>query len=73
MMSLIFIFQKKLIHRLPITNNIFYLSLMINGFIFGSMIFEVQGRYHVILYLPLVLLISACTIAFNKKSKHLAE
>ncbi|WP_125772146.1 glycosyltransferase family 39 protein [Companilactobacillus furfuricola] len=66
-MAFIFIFERKTANPLISTNNIFYLSLMINGFILGSMIFEVQGRYHVILYLPLTLAIGSIATWLTKK------
>lgn len=66
-MAIIFVFEKKNSKPLISTNNIFYLSLMLNGFILGSMIFEVQGRYHVVLYLPLALAIGGITTFLAKK------
>lgn len=45
-------------------NQTFYLALLLDGFILGSMLVEVQGRYHVILYVPLVLLAAmACSLS----------
>ncbi|BDZ30918.1 hypothetical protein RA086_07070 [Lactiplantibacillus sp. WILCCON 0030] len=35
----------------------FYSALLLDGFIVSSMLVEVQGRYHIVLYLPLTLLI----------------
>lgn len=34
-----------------------YVTLLLDGFTISSMLVEVQGRYHIILYLPLILLI----------------
>ena len=34
-------------------DSVFLLSILINGIILGSMLLEVQGRYHVSLYIPL--------------------
>ncbi|WP_125708104.1 glycosyltransferase family 39 protein [Companilactobacillus zhongbaensis] len=66
-MLLIFIFERKNSEPLISTNKIFYLSLMLNGFILGSMLFEVQGRYHVVLYIPLALAAGAITTFISKK------
>lgn len=66
-MVVIFAFERRNSQPGRSLNNIFYLSLMINGFILGSMIFEVQGRYHVILYLPLTLAIGGITTLITKK------
>lgn len=66
-MLLIFIFERKNSDPLISTNKIFYLSLMLNGFILGSMLFEVQGRYHVVLYIPLALAAGAITTLITKK------
>jgi len=50
-------------------NNYFsYSALLFDGFALSSLLFEVQGRYHVILYLPLILLITCGLAAKSGKS-----
>ncbi|AKP66307.1 ArnT family glycosyltransferase [Companilactobacillus ginsenosidimutans] len=56
-MSFILLFAPIIPDSVAMQNKLFYLSLLLDGFIIGSMIFEVQGRYHTILYLPLVLIL----------------
>lgn len=45
-----------------LNNYFFYGALLLDGFALSSLIMEVQGRYHVILYLPLIFLI-ICGVA----------
>ncbi|RRK10829.1 hypothetical protein D1831_05200 [Lactiplantibacillus garii] len=40
-----------------LNNYFFYSALLLDGFTISSLIMEVQGRYHVILYLPIIFLI----------------
>ncbi|MCH4149298.1 glycosyltransferase family 39 protein [Companilactobacillus sp.] len=56
-MSFILLFAPVLPRGVLIQNKLFYFSLLLDGFILGSMIFEVQGRYHSILYIPLILIL----------------
>lgn len=48
-----------------LTQYFFYAALLLAGFTTGSLLVEVQGRYHVILYLPLIFL-SICGLATLK-------
>jgi len=55
-------------------NYFFFSALLFDGFAIGAMLVEVQGRYHIILYLPLICLL-ICGIAvirrhFTGKSGH---
>ena len=68
-MGLILFFRRKVNQRMQTVNHIFYLSLIVNGFILGSMLFEVQGRYHVILYIPLVLILGAGAKILGERHK----
>ncbi|AKP66309.1 ArnT family glycosyltransferase [Companilactobacillus ginsenosidimutans] len=70
-MSLILFFRRKIENRMQTINHIFYLSLLLDGFILGSMLFEVQGRYHVILYIPLVLILGAGAKILGERRKKL--
>lgn len=52
-----------------VCNKLFFSSLLINGFIIASLLVEVQGRYHIILYLPLLFLIAEGAANLNKHLK----
>lgn len=56
-MSFILLFAPRIPDSINTVNKLFYFSLLLDGFIIGSMIFEVQGRYHTVLYIPLVLIL----------------
>lgn len=56
-MSFISLFAPVLPDSIELQNKLFYFALLLDGFILGSMIFEVQGRYHAILYIPLVMIL----------------
>ncbi|WP_125770784.1 glycosyltransferase family 39 protein [Companilactobacillus furfuricola] len=56
-MSFILLFAPAFKNGIELQNKLFYLALLLDGFILGSMLFEVQGRYHAILYIPLVLIL----------------
>ena len=56
-MSFILLFAPAFDNGIELQNKLFYLALLLDGFILGSMLFEVQGRYHAILYIPLVLIL----------------
>lgn len=73
-MGLILIFRKQVQKEFMTLNHLFYFSLLLNGFIIGSMLFEVQGRYHIILYIPLVMILGAgARILTERKKKLLVE
>lgn len=56
-MSFILLFAPAFVDGVQLQNKLFYLALLLDGFILGSMLFEVQGRYHAVLYIPLVLIL----------------
>lgn len=56
-MSVILLFAPAIPDGVALQNKLFYFALLLDGFILGSMIFEVQGRYHAILYVPLVMIL----------------
>jgi len=49
-------------HNQHLNNYFFFSALLLDGFTLSAMLVEVQGRYHIILYLPLIFLI-ICGIA----------
>ncbi|GAF41413.1 integral membrane protein [Agrilactobacillus composti DSM 18527 = JCM 14202] len=51
------IYRQRSFH-IPDLNRLFYGLLLWDGFMLSSLIFEVQGRYHIILYVPLLLIIT---------------
>lgn len=53
--QLILIFNRKLLHTGNL-NTLLLGFLMLDGFFLSSMIFEVQGRYQIVLYIPVMLL-----------------
>ncbi|MFC0424098.1 hypothetical protein [Lactiplantibacillus plajomi] len=46
-----------LLKRHYLNNYFFYSGLLMDGFVLGALSLEVQGRYHVIVYLPLIFLV----------------
>ncbi|MQS88237.1 glycosyltransferase family 39 protein [Companilactobacillus mishanensis] len=70
-MSLILLFRHRVNESMSTLNRVFYLSLLLDGFILGSMIFEVQGRYHVILYIPLVMILGLGAKILGERQNHL--
>lgn len=71
-MALVLFFRTKIKDHRQISNQIFYQSLILNGFILGSMLFEVQGRYHVILYIPMVLVLGSGAMLLGRRHHKLA-
>ncbi|MCH4170486.1 MAG: glycosyltransferase family 39 protein [Lactobacillus sp.] len=51
------VYRRRYLHT-PDLNRLFYGLLLWDGFMLSSLIFEVQGRYHIILYVPLLLIIA---------------
>lgn len=43
--------------RQRLTNHFFYSALLLDGVVLETLLFEVQGRYHIIFYLPLIALV----------------
>ncbi|KRL14773.1 glycosyltransferase family 39 protein [Schleiferilactobacillus perolens] len=55
--QLVLMLKKSALTHMDI-NSLFYEVLLLDGFFLSSLIFEVQGRYHIVLYLPIVILIA---------------
>ncbi|MFC6181593.1 hypothetical protein [Lactiplantibacillus daowaiensis] len=49
-------------HTDYLNNYFFYSGLLLDGFVLSALLVEVQGRYHIIIYLPLIFLLT-CGIA----------
>lgn len=54
-MFLIAVFDRRILKSGDL-NSLLFGSLLLDGFFLASMIFEVQGRYHIVLYIPVMLL-----------------
>lgn len=66
--QLLLMFKKRALSNRRI-NLMFYSALALDGFFLSAMLPEVQGRYHIILYLPLVVLLALGAQLFSRTNR----